>query len=300
MTESLFIQDASIILADERWEAAMTESNNGGSDWIQARIEQQREQLRRAGMPGAGAQAAGGGAKTDGLSDHVRDIGMRWLEAGQAYLQGWQQFAQRGVAGAATGESPLKFGEEMLNAWQGTWAGTTSAGEGASKQFADLISRLPGLGLAREQTEAWRELMAAQAEYQQLEQELRTVWAKVQTDALIVLEALIRDRRAKQGADTAAGIEDYRELYNLWVECGEKVFAQVAHSESYCKLQAQLGNAAIRLRARQQAVLERVLKQYDLPTRSELNTVHKQMRELRERVTTLEAQLAEARGEERS
>jgi polyhydroxyalkanoate synthesis regulator phasin len=278
----------------------MTESNNGGSDWIQAWIEQQREQLRRAGMPGAGAQAAGG-AKSDGLSDQVRDIGMRWLEAGQAYLQGWQQFAQRGAAGVAGGEPPLKFGEDMLNAWQGTWAGAASAGEGATRQFADLISRLPALGLAREQTEAWRELLAAQTEYQQLEQELRTVWAKVQTDALIVLEGLVRDRRAKQGAaDSAPGIEDYRELYNLWVECGEKVFAQVAHSESYSKLQAQLGNAAIRLRARQQAVLERVLKQYDLPTRSELNTVHKQMRELRERVATLEAQLAEARGEERS
>lgn len=277
----------------------MSEANSGGSDWIQAWIEQQREQLRRAGMPGA--QAAGG-AKTDGISDQVRDIGMRWLEAGQSYLQGWQQFAQRSAAGTAAGEPPLKFGEEMLNAWQGTWTGAASAGEGATRQFADLISRLPALGLAREQTETWRELLAAQTEYQQLEQELRTVWSKVQTDALTMLEALIRERKARQGA--APGIEDYRELYNLWVECGEKVFSQVAHSESYCKLQAQLGNAAIRLRARQQAVLERILKQYDLPTRSELNTVHKQMRELRERVATLEAQLEAqslgARGEERS
>lgn len=277
----------------------MTESKSDGSEWIQAWIEQQREQLRRAGLPGAAAGS--GSAKTDGLSDQFRDIGMRWLEAGQAYLQGWQQFAQQRAAGAAAGEPPLKFGEDMLNAWQGAWSGAAAAGEGATQQFADLISRLPAMGLAREQTEAWRELLAAQAEYQHLEQELRTVWAKVQTDALAMLEALIRERKAKQGDTNAVpGIEDYRELYNLWVECGEKVFAQVAHSESYCKLQAQLGNAAVRLRARQQAVLERVLKQYDLPTRSELNTVHKQMRELRERVATLEARLAEERGEERS
>lgn len=272
----------------------MTESKNDGSDWIQAWIEQQREQLRRAGMPGADA-ASTGSSKSEGVSDQYRDLGMRWLEAGQSYLQGWQQFAQR----SAGGEAPLKFGEEMLNAWQGTWAGAASAGEGATRQFADLISRMPALGLAREQTEAWRELLAAQAEYQHLEQELRTVWSKVQTDALAMLEAAIRERRAKHGAGAAPGIDDYRELYNLWVECGEKVFAQVAHSESYCKLQAQLGNAAIRLKARQQAVLERTLKQFDLPTRSELNTVHRQMRELRERIATLEAQLA-ARGEERS
>jgi hypothetical protein len=275
----------------------MTESKNDGSDWILAWIEQQREQLRRAGMPDAGAASDG---EQSTVSDQYRDLGMRWLEAGQSYLQGWQQFAQRSAGGSAAGETPLKFGEEMLNAWQGTWAGAASAGEGATRQFADLISRLPALGLAREQTEAWRELLAAQAEYQHLEQELRTVWSKVQTDALAMLEAAIRERRAKQSAGAAPGIDDYRELYNLWVECGEKVFAQVAHSESYSKLQAQLGNAAIRLKARQQAVLERTLKQFDLPTRSELNTVHKQMRELRERIATLEAQLADARGEERS
>lgn len=274
----------------------MTESKNDGSDWIQSWIEQQREQLRRAGMPGAGAASATGGA---GASDQYRDLGMRWLEAGQAYMQGWQQFAQRSAGGSAAGETPLKFGEEMLNAWQGTWTGAAAAGEGATRQFADLISRLPAMGLAREQTEAWRELLAAQSEYQHLEQELRTVWAKVQTDALAMLEVAIRERRQSQGG-AAPGIEDYRELYNLWVECGEKVFAQLAHSESYCKLQAQLGNAAIRLKGRQQAVLERALKQFDLPTRSELNTVHKQMRELRERIATLEAQLAAARGEERS
>ncbi|HEY0683955.1 MAG TPA: poly(R)-hydroxyalkanoic acid synthase subunit PhaE [Steroidobacter sp.] len=278
----------------------MTESTNDGSDWIQAWIEQQREQLRRAGMPSSSADPATGSASGDKVSDQVRDIGMRWLEAGQAYLQGWQQFAQRSAAGAAAGEPPLKFGEDMLNAWQGAWAGAATAGEGATRQFADLISRLPALGLAREQTEAWRELMAAQAEYHQLEQELRTVWTKVQTDALTMLERLIRERKAQGTEGAVGGVGEYRELYNLWVECGEKVFSQVAHSEPYCKLQAQLGNAAIRLRAGQQAMLERLLKQFDLPTRSELNTVHKQMRELRERVATLEAQLAEARGEERS
>jgi polyhydroxyalkanoate synthesis regulator phasin len=275
----------------------MTESSNDGSDWIQAWIEQQREQLRRAGMPGAGAASDG---EKSTASDQYRDLGMRWLEAGQAYLQGWQQFAQRSAGGSAAGETPLKFGEEMLNAWQGSWLGVASAGEGATRQFADLISRLPAVGLAREQTEAWRELLAAQSEYQHLEQELRTVWSKVQTDALAMLEAAIRERRAKQSAGAAPGIDDYRELYNLWVECGEKVFAEVAHSESYGKLQAQLGNAAIRLKTRQQAMLERALKQFDLPTRSELNTVHKQMRELRERIAALEAQLAVARGEERS
>jgi class III poly(R)-hydroxyalkanoic acid synthase PhaE subunit len=238
----------------------MTEENkgpgNGAGDWIHAWVEQQREQLRRAGTPGAQSADKASGAEQP-ASDAMQDLGMRWLEAGQSYLQAW--------SGAAT------------------------ASEGVTRQFADLLARMPSVGLAREQTEIWRELTAAQAECQALEQQLRSVWAQVQSDALGLVEKMIRERKA------ATGINNYRELYDLWVECGEKVFAQVAHSESYAKLQAQVANAAIKLRAKQQAVIERGLKHFDLPTRSELNTVHKQMRELRERVATLESQLAEAR-----
>jgi polyhydroxyalkanoate synthesis regulator phasin len=290
----------------------MTKSENDGPDWIQAWIEQQREQLRRAGMPGAGSTASGSTASgstesetrdheasgAEAISGQILGLGQRWLEAGQSYLQGWQQFAHRAAADATAGEAPLKFGEEMVNGWQGAWAGAASAGEGATRQLAELIARLPTLGLAREHTESWRELLAAQTEFQRLEQELRGVWIKVQADALAMVERLMRERSAaQQNLDPAAppGGNNYRELYDLWVECGEKIFSQVAHSDSYCKLQAQLGNAAMRLRAGQQALIERALKQFDLPTRSELNTVHKQMRELRERVATLEAQLADAR-----
>lgn len=233
---------------------------NGAGDWIHAWIEQQREQLRRASNPGDQSTDKASGAEqpaADPMHDLSMKWGMRWLEAGQSYLQ--------------------------------AWVGAASAGEGAARQFADLVARMPPLGLTREQTETWRELMAAQAECQALEQELRAVWVSVQSDALGMLEKMLRERQPEQKIDS------YRELYDLWVECGEKVFAKVAHSESYAKLQAQVGNAAIKLRAKQQAVIERGLKHFDLPTRAELNTVHKQMRELRERVVALEAQLAETR-----
>jgi class III poly(R)-hydroxyalkanoic acid synthase PhaE subunit len=239
----------------------MADDNNSGSgdgagDWIHAWIEQQREQLRRAAKPGdqSADKAAGAEDAPDPMRDMSMKWGLRWLEAGQSYLQ--------------------------------AWAGAASMHEGAGRQLVDLLARMPAMGLGREQTETWRELMAAQAECQALEQELRAVWTQVQTDALGLLEQMLRERKP------AAGINNYRELYDLWVECGEKVFAQVAHSEAYAKLQAQLGNAAIRLRAKQQAVIDRGLKHFDLPTRAELNTVHKQMRELRERVAVLEAQLA--------
>lgn len=263
----------------------MAKSNGNGSDWIQDWIEQQREQLRGDGHDGARSEDGAAG-HSHASAGPARDFGLRWLEVGQAYLQGWQQFAERETAGAA----PLKFGEQLLNAMQSSWAGASAASESAVNTFAELLSRTPALGLAKEHTEAWRELLAAQAESQQLQRELKEVWVKVQADALAMVERRMREQPSSQPAAAA----NYRELYDLWVDCGEKIFAEVAHSEAYCKLQARVGNAAIRVRARQQALLERMLKQFDQPTRSELNTVHKQMRELRERVASLEAQLAVA------
>ena len=238
----------------------MTEENNGpgngAGDWIHAWVEQQREQLRRAGR--AGDQSTDKASSGDAMHEMHMKWGMHWLEAGRSYLQ--------------------------------AWVGAASAGEGATRQFADLLAQMPAMGLAREPAEIWRELMAAQAECQALEQEVRAVWINVQSEALGLVEKTLRERNPDRA------VENYRELYDLWVECGEKVFAQVAHSESYAKLQAQVGNAAIKLRAKQQAVIERNLKYFDLPTRAELNTVHKQMRELRERVVMLEAQLAATAG----
>jgi class III poly(R)-hydroxyalkanoic acid synthase PhaE subunit len=242
-------------------------------DWIGGWIDEQRRLIEKM------AQARGAG-----LDPALRDMSLKWLDAGQSYLQGWAQFA----GGAApSGQAPSAIGEDLLNAWRGAWMGPSSAGPGLAGAFAELLSRVPPLGLAREQTEAWRELAAAQAECQKLEQELRVVLTRVQSDALALLEQRIGER-----SQAGKSVATYRELYDLWVECGEKVYADVAHSEPYCRLQAQMGNATMRLRSRLQTVIESGLRQFDLPTRSELNTVHRQVRELKARVAELEQKLA--------
>jgi class III poly(R)-hydroxyalkanoic acid synthase PhaE subunit len=163
----------------------------------------------------------------------------------------------------------------------------SDAQAGAGPRVSDLLARLPPIGIAREHSETWRELLAAQAECQRLEQELRAVLARVQADALDLVTERLREREQQQQP-----ITQYRELYDLWVECGEQVYAKVAHSPAYGKLQAELGNAAMRVRSHQQKVLEQGLKQFDLPTRSELNTVHRQLREQREQLRELREQMA--------
>lgn len=238
-------------------------------DWIGSWIEQQRRLLQE--------QAAAAGLTS------FDELGRRWLDLGESYLNGLARFG--GAPQDAAGQ--FKLGEDILAAWRNAWAGADEEQAGIGRRFAD---GMPFLGLAREQAQAWRELTAAQAECRRLSQELATVLSRVQSDALSLLEQRVRERER-----AGEPLSDFRALYDLWVECGEHVYARVAHSEAYSKLQAELGNATMRLRSRQQAVLEHALKQFDLPTRTELNTVHLQLRELRAKLAAVETDSARSR-----
>lgn len=228
------------------------DSKWAGTEWATAWIEQQRELLRQSA---AAAHNNGGG---DGAGPGPAPA---------------EPTAAAGKGEPAPGAQSTSF-EEMLKTWRGAWTAAAGAQQASTAQFAELLGRVPAIGPLREHTETWREVVAAQADCQRLERELREVLLGVQNDALNLVQERLRERNSRQEP-----IKQYRDLYNLWVECGEQVYAKVAHSDAYCKLQAELGNATMRLRAQQQKVIEHWLKQFDLPTRAELNTVHRQLRD---------------------
>lgn len=253
----------------------MKDDKTHTQDWIDAWIAQQRELLEQQS-----AAAANERHSTDEMSQ-------QWSALGQSFTTAWNQ----ALGGASADRfDPFNIGNALLAGWNAANVFQTTF----AKQAADTLGRLPPVGLAREQAEAWRELNAAQTECHRIENELRAVLNQVQLDALELLQKRVRERSADQP------IENFRTLYDLWVECGEQVYGKLAHSEPYSKLQAELGNATMRLRMRTQTVLEHGLKQLDLPTRSELNSVHRQLRELRSQVEALQAAKSSGRRKPRT
>lgn len=256
------------------------DSGSSGQAWIKDWIERQRELLhRQSGTDPAAASSTG------------HDLAQKWRELGDTYLSGLTEFARKQSAGSQEAANPavaaFSLGEEFVDTWRSAWTIASGLQQNATQGLSDLFGRLPPLGLAREHTEAWRELAAAQAECAGHEQQLRAVLLKVHDDALNLLR-----QRAQQREAGGKPIASYRDLYDLWVECAEHVYAQVARSDVYCRLQAQLGNATMRLRSRQQKITEYSLRQLDLPTRSEINSVHQQLRQLKQRLASLEQRSA--------
>jgi len=254
----------------------MKDRHSQSDDWISEWIARQREHLSQQAQ-----------RKDDAPDAAPAEALRRWFEAGQSYFDGLKQpDAHEGASRWGFGD-PFNAGNTLFGAW-------ASAGlfrSTLAQQTSDLLGRLPPIGLAREQTEAWRELAAAQARCQEIENELRSVLMKVQFDALDLLAERVKQRSADEPIDS------FRTLYDLWVECGEQTYSKLAHSDAYSKLQAELGNASMRLRTRMQTVIEHGLKQFDLPTRSELNSLHRQVRELRQQLDQLTSQQHSASSE---
>jgi class III poly(R)-hydroxyalkanoic acid synthase PhaE subunit len=205
-----------------------------------------------------------------------------WIEQQRETLRKSVGDDNQGVEGdqkAQAEPGPANSFDARLKSWRGTWSGAAAAKSTPMGQFSELLERVPAIGPWREHAETWRAVTAAQAEVQKLERELRDVLFRVQNDALDLVQERVRER-SSSGAD----VQQLRDLHKLWVECGEAIFAKVAHSEAYCKLQAEFTNATLRLRAGQQKIIEQWLKQFDLPTRAELNTVHRQLREQKDKL----------------
>ncbi len=159
--------------------------------------------------------------------------------------------------------------------------------EGAATQNAwrQMLELFP-VGPAREHQAAWQAYLKAQAEYQLRMQVLLQAYGQVFTQSLQAVPEQVA-ARATQGAP----ITNVRELYELWIDCGEQAFAALARDPAFIAAQAAGGNALSRLKLAQQVLMELWLKSHDLPTRSELNSVHLRLRELTARIAELERPL---------
>lgn len=214
-----------------------------------------------------------------------------WIEAQRAALGQWSatqsQSGAKSYAGAfspflaaaqsAMGAASAKGGDDAAVF---PWHMPGSVAGGGAPAFGDL----PGIGPLREQQAAAQQLAAALAEVQKLSLEMGRVMAKVHADTLDLLA-----RRSAERANEGNPVADAKALYDLWIECGEATYAKVAHGDAYCRLQADLCNAAIRFQSVERLQMERWLKLLDLPTRSEVNTLNLRIRELTRKLEALAA-----------
>jgi class III poly(R)-hydroxyalkanoic acid synthase PhaE subunit len=296
------------------------------------------------GMFGAPAPAAAAPAWQESLEQWSRlagnpgaqsDTVERVVESGKAYVDMIRTMLGAAGTGAGIGVNPAQawqdamrggFGQPAAFAMPGFDAASNPfvkavhdiAGKGAHG-FAELPAafaaflepfkqenlswlRTPAFGLAREHQEHYQRTALALVAYQDALRGYNAQMLKASQRGLELLEGKLAER-----SEPGRTIDSPRALYDLWVDAAEDAYAEIALTEEFAKAYGELANAQMRLRAQVQAEVERIGRDLGMPTRSELNSVHQRVHDLRREfrdsrgtssvIDDLEQQIVELRAE---
>ena len=86
-------------------------------------------------------------------------------------------------------------------------------------------------------------------------------------------------------------IKSLREIYDLWVECNEKAYAELVYTDEYSELYGRLTNALLAVKQHQGKVMDKLLAKLNMPTRQGMNTVLKRVQEMKRNQSKMEREI---------
>lgn len=204
--------------------------------------------------------------------------------AGDAAAPAWTEALRNGLnlpgLDAALHDNPLA---RMLRELRGPVA---QAIDQLSASFAPFLARAreeglawlgaPALGYTREHQEHYQKMAAALLDYQDAVNRYNALVLKASRRSFEIFEDKLAERD-----EPGRRIETLRALYDLWVDAAEEAYAEVALSAEFRKVYGNVVNAQMRVRSQIQQEVERIGVDLGMPTRSELNSVHQRLHELR-------------------
>jgi class III poly(R)-hydroxyalkanoic acid synthase PhaE subunit len=210
-----------------------------------------------------------------------------WTEALQAFTD-----QAMDAGGAAVGRIH-QFGEAYLSTTRELWRLVESHalnGPGASWQapaenlgqlrngLKEMLERLhaPVFGplLAQHQQAADHVVQTTQR-WQRAATQMNELLAAIAADAIDKLIAALA-----APAQPGIAVTSLRQLHDLWIECGERAYATAAHSEDFAAAQRELLEATVEMRFEQRRQIEGWARAFNLPTRPEIDAIHKRLHEL--------------------
>lgn len=158
----------------------------------------------------------------------------------------------------------------------------------------DQFLSTPGLGYGREYQAEYQKLSRLLLDYQKAYQKYSAFFVEVNKQSL----DLIRDRLLTRAQADGKPITTIRELYNLWVDCSEQVYAQNVLSDSYAEMHGEMINALMALKHQGAQMMDDFAGALNMPTRQEMDTIHERFQASRRDYKLMQHELAATRREE--
>jgi hypothetical protein len=185
---------------------------------------------------------------------------------------------------ASAGGGPMEFATRLLDPRQ--WLGIGGA---ALEQPFETVLGLPRLADVPELDrkllnllQAWIVVAQRGAEYGTI---VSQVWVAAYTDYLKALQtAAVEGKTARSG----------RELLDRWTAAVNERLLKAQRSDSFLEAQRRLLDAMLVSRAAERELIEIGANAADLPTRAELDDVHRTLHAVKRELRALQRQLASA------
>ncbi|AHK80011.1 hypothetical protein M911_13580 [Ectothiorhodospira haloalkaliphila] len=158
----------------------------------------------------------------------------------------------------------------------------------------DRFLSVPGVGYTRESQEQYQDLAKLMMEYQQAMQQYQQAFAKVGLDSVDRFRARLDDAGRQ---DTP--ITSMRALYDEWVDVSEEVYGEFVMSEEYAKVYGDMVNSLMAVKRQGTRLMDEVTESLNMPTRREVNTLHRRLQESRREMHQIKAALREMQHEEK-
>jgi len=136
--------------------------------------------------------------------------------------------------------------------------------------------KAPASGYAREHQEHYQKMALAFVDFQQAVKKYNALIMKSSQRSFEILELKLAER-----SEPGRQIDSVRALYDLWVDAAEEAYAEIALSEEFRQVYGDVVNSQMRVRSQLQQEVERIGVDLGMPTRTELNSVHKRLHDLR-------------------
>jgi class III poly(R)-hydroxyalkanoic acid synthase PhaE subunit len=143
------------------------------------------------------------------------------------------------------------------------------------QQQSQRWQQLPAFGQYREHQERWQALQLAQQEYQQQTEAFNALMMKCAQRAFEVFEDKLTAHE-----EPGRQISSARALFDLWIDSAEQAYAGIALSAEFREVYGALTNAQMRLRAAIQLEVEHLTGLFGMPTRTEIDSAHRQIADL--------------------
>jgi class III poly(R)-hydroxyalkanoic acid synthase PhaE subunit len=213
-----------------------------------------------------------------------------WLEQMSAAFSG------KAKAGGRAPRDFMAFFDLPLDTWQRTVSSFSplpgdflqGLQPDTSKDIHARLDRflsVPAVGYSRESQQQYQHLGRLVLDYQKAMHEYTAAMSRLGMRSVERMRAKLDE--AEQPVTSVRG------LYNLWVDACEEEYAELTMSEEYAEIYGRMVNALMALKRQGAQMVDETLEGLNMPTRREVNTLHRRLQEMRRELRALRSALDE-------